>query len=393
MSIEDRGIVLYGSELDALELALTGLLGEREYSLSRTIAPGGWKPRLSVPGPPPTVGDSIELQDPDGTPLARLEVSGTEAAGDHTWVSGPVRQLRALEHGPSHHRLSTDTDLRGRVIALFDGQVRAAEVLSALRSPAGASVDLVYCGPGASVTTTRSLDDLAACSAESPGSRVWFLPEAPASGGDDVARRVLRGRGAAEVSDFRKHNREAPGGAVLVFTGLSGSGKSTLARRLVEHLRTDSMRTPVLLDGDDVRRQLSAELGFSAPDRDRNLQRVAWVAARVADAGGIAVCAPIAPFESSRAEMRRKVEPESVFFLIHVATPLAVAEARDRKGLYAKARAGLVKDFTGIDSPYEIPMDADVTVDTSTMTIAECLHAVVVALGDRGVLAPRARRA
>src|SRR5699024_7668173 len=191
-----------------------------------------------------------------------------------------------------------------------------------------------------------------------PSARVYFVPFADLGGAEkDASAAILAGLGASSVLDCRRPTSAADGGAVLRFTGLSGSGKSTIARALTDYLSANSSRVPVLLDGDHVRHELASELGFSAEDRHTNLLRQAWVGARVAEAGGIAICAPIAPFAASRSEMRAKVEPASRFFIVYVSTPLEIAEARDRKGLYKRARAGLISDFTGIDSVYEVPDD------------------------------------
>lgn len=162
-------------------------------------------------------------------------------------------------------------------------------------------------------------------------------------------------------------------GAVVLFTGLSGSGKSTIARALVEALEDGGGHTVTLLDGDEVRQHLSAELGFDVASRERNVERIGWVAALVARHGGIAVAAPIAPFAVSRARVRAMAEAQGAFLLVWVSTPLEVCEARDRKGLYAKARAGEVPDFTGISSPYDEPDDADLVIDTSSTDVGEAV--------------------
>jgi len=209
------------------------------------------------------------------------------------------------------------------------------------------------------------------------------------SGDVDTTSAILAGRGAADFLDLRRPIEEEHRGAVILLTGLSGAGKSTVARALAEHLSARGSHRVVLLDGDHVRAELSSELGFSAADRDRNLQRQAWVGARVAEAGGIAICAPIAPFAASRAAMRAKVAPDSPFIVVYVSTPLAVAEERDRKGLYAKARAGLISDFTGVDSPYEIPDDADLSIDTSVLSQEQCVSAVVALLEQKGLVSAR----
>jgi sulfate adenylyltransferase len=175
-------------------------------------------------------------------------------------------------------------------------------------------------------------------------------------------------------------------GLVVFFTGLSGSGKSTLARALIDVLLEDGRRTLTVLDGDVVRRELSRGLGFSQADRDLNVRRIGWVAAEVARHGGMAVCAPIAPYAATRAAVRAEAEAVGDFFLVHVATPLAVCEQRDRKGLYAKARAGLIPHFTGISDPYEEPDDADVVVDTSVEPLDASLDRLLTALRAGGWL-------
>jgi sulfate adenylyltransferase len=163
-------------------------------------------------------------------------------------------------------------------------------------------------------------------------------------------------------------------GFVVFFTGLSGSGKSTLARALHDHILEDGRRTVTSLDGDVVRRHLSKGLTFSKEDRETNIERIGWVAAEIARHRGIAICSPIAPFDSTRKHVRQMVEDAGgAFVLVHVSTPLEECERRDRKGLYAKARAGEIPEFTGISSPYEEPTDAAVHIDTTGRTITDCL--------------------
>jgi sulfate adenylyltransferase len=176
-------------------------------------------------------------------------------------------------------------------------------------------------------------------------------------------------------------------GFVLFLTGLSGSGKSTIARDLRDVLAERGDRRVSLLDGDLVRQLLSAGLTFSRADRDLNILRIGFVAAEVARHGGIAICAPIAPYAAARAQVREMVTQAGDFLLIHVATPVEVCEARDRKGLYAKARAGLIGQFTGISDPYEEPDDAELVVDTSAMSRAEASEAVLAMLTAGGWLA------
>jgi sulfate adenylyltransferase len=169
-------------------------------------------------------------------------------------------------------------------------------------------------------------------------------------------------------------------GLVLFLTGLSGSGKSTIARDLRDLLAERGDRRVSLLDGDLVRSLLSAGLTFSRADRDLNIARIGYVAAEIAKHGGIAICAPIAPFAAARERVRQMVSEVGDFLLIYVATPLEVCEARDRKGLYAKARAGLIGQFTGISDPYEEPTDAVLSIDTSVLDREQATQTIMAML-------------
>ncbi len=182
--------------------------------------------------------------------------------------------------------------------------------------------------------------------------------------------------------------REPDGtGLVVFFTGLSGSGKSTVARALTHHLTEDCGREVSLLDGDAVRRHLTQGLTFSVDDRNTNVRRIGWVAAEIARHGGIAVASLIAPFDITRREVRRMVtERGGHFLLVHVATPLEECERRDRKGLYASARAGLIPEFTGVSSPYEPPLDADLRLDSTAAEVSTLRDLVLDALEARGWL-------
>ncbi len=197
---------------------------------------------------------------------------------------------------------------------------------------------------------------------------------------------------AAVVAELR-HARppRSERGFVLFLTGLSGSGKSTIARDLRAALAEHGDRRVTLLDGDLVRSLLSAGLTFSRADRDLNIARIGYVAAEIARHGGIAICAPIAPYAAARDRVRQMVSETGDFLLIHVATPVEVCEARDRKGLYAKARAGIVQQFTGVSDPYEAPADAVLTLDTSVRSRSECVGAVLNLLTAGGWLAPPVR--
>ncbi|MCW2933057.1 MAG: adenylylsulfate kinase [Actinomycetia bacterium] len=203
--------------------------------------------------------------------------------------------------------------------------------------------------------------------------------------GDPVPGWLLSRDVAAELRRARPPRPER--GLVVFFTGLSGSGKSTLARDLRDVLLERGDRNVSLLDGDLVRRLLSAGLAFSREDRDLNIARIGYVAAEVARHGGIAICAPIAPYAAAREAVRAMVSEVGDFVLVHVATPLDVCEARDRKGLYAKARAGVIQGFTGISDPYEEPSNADLAIDTSAVTRRKAVDAMLELLTRGGWLA------
>lgn len=173
---------------------------------------------------------------------------------------------------------------------------------------------------------------------------------------------------------------DARPGAVVFFTGLSGAGKSTIARALADDLSERDPRLVTLLDGDEVRELFWADLGYDAASRATNVRRIGWIAALVAAHGGIAVAAPIAPFDDVRREARAMVRAPATFTLVHVATPLAACEARDVKGLYARARRGEISDFTGVSAPYEPPEDADVVIDTTTTDVETAVAMIRSAL-------------
>jgi len=184
---------------------------------------------------------------------------------------------------------------------------------------------------------------------------------------------------------YRPRNKQ---GFTVFFTGLPSSGKSTVANVLMIRFLEIGGRPLTLLDGDIVRKRLSSELGFSKEHRDTNIHRIAFVASEITKNRGIAICAPIAPYDSVRREVRATIEPCGGFVLVHAATPLEVCERRDHKGLYARARAGLVKQFTGISDPYEDPADADVVLDTTETTPEECAQQVLLYLEKEGYVGP-----
>ena len=185
------------------------------------------------------------------------------------------------------------------------------------------------------------------------------------------------------LEEWRKTLRQ---GFTLFFTGLSGAGKSTLAQVVYARLRESEARPVTLLDGDAVRKHLSSELGFSREHRDTNVLRQGFVASLITGHGGIALCAPIAPYAHTRTRVRSMVEEHGDFIEIHVATPLEVCESRDRKGLYARARAGLIRNFTGVSDPYETPANPEIVIDTTLQSANEAADKIVAYLVSRGYL-------
>ncbi len=186
----------------------------------------------------------------------------------------------------------------------------------------------------------------------------------------------------------RTYPPRAQQGFTVFLTGLPSSGKSTLANVLMAKLLEIGGRPVTLLDGDIVRTHLSSELGFSKEHRDINVRRIGFVASEITKNGGIALCAPIAPYDSVRGEVRTMIDPGGGFILVHVSTPLETCEQRDRKGLYAKARAGIIKEFTGISDPYEEPADADLAIDTTDLAPEECVQSIILHLEKEGYIGP-----
>ncbi|GGF43498.1 hypothetical protein GCM10011519_16730 [Marmoricola endophyticus] len=378
-------------ELDDLELLLNGALAPRT----------GFDPVGPVTlALPDGVADAarqagaVELTDAEGTPLARVAADGTVTA----LAPQDARPFRRLYRAPTEVR----TESSGGPAYVVRG-APTADDLALLDGPATL---LVLCGHGTPVglspvgllrvcvTAVRDRDDISVVAVPLADHGDAAVDEELAvrvagAYADDV--RALPGTGpltdevAAAVALDRPPRDEQ--GLVVLFTGLSGSGKSTLARALHDLVVEDGRRTVTSLDGDVVRRHLSAGLGFSREDRETNIRRIGWVAAEIARHRGLAICSPIAPFAQTRADVRGYVEDAGgAYFCVHVATPLEECERRDRKGLYAKARAGEIPDFTGISSPYEEPVDADVRVDTTGRSVEDALGDVLDGLASAGLL-------
>ena len=175
-------------------------------------------------------------------------------------------------------------------------------------------------------------------------------------------------------------------GFTVFFTGLSGSGKSTIANALMVKLMEMGGRPVTLLDGDVVRKHLSSELGFSKEHRDINIKRIGFVASEITKNGGIAICAPIAPYTATRRAVREMVEAGGAFIEVHVATTLEECERRDRKGLYKLAREGKIKEFTGISDPYEEPKSPELRIETEGNDIDFCAQQVILKLENLGLI-------
>ena len=184
----------------------------------------------------------------------------------------------------------------------------------------------------------------------------------------------------------RAHPPKHEQGFTVFFTGLSGSGKSTIANALMVKLLEDGSRPVTLLDGDIVRKNLSSELNFSKEHRDLNIQRIGFVASEITKNRGIAICAPIAPYTHTRRQVRGMISPLGGFLEVYLSTPLEVCENRDRKGLYAKAREGLIKGFTGIDDPYEEPERAEIVMDTLELSPDLAAHRILITLEKLGYI-------
>jgi sulfate adenylyltransferase len=175
-------------------------------------------------------------------------------------------------------------------------------------------------------------------------------------------------------------------GFTLFFTGLSSSGKSTIAYALQSALLQRGGRTVSVLSGKKIRGLLSSELGFSRTDRDLNMRRIGYVASEITKSGGVAILTAISPYEEGRRICREMISRHGGFFEIYLSTPLEVCEERDRKGLYAKARRGLITDFTGVNDPYEPPKNPEVVIDTSQVSVADAVDTIIDALVDEGYL-------
>ncbi len=402
-------------EYDDLALALDGILPEVTVTAPAEFTASTVEAVELI--------EAVDLTDPEGTPVARLTVTHRRESEPGRWdLTGPVTALRPREDGVFRHLHLTPAEVRAQLDGVkvaavpLDAPLDAAALDRLAEATAGyaATVLLPLVGVGSPrLVSAHALVRATTAAAQLLPGDPLVVPVSLARRGRPEDDALLRTQVAAAYGDpievahagaepssgtaaypeliaaivRAEHPAPHARGLVVFFTGLSGSGKSTLARRLRDLLLERGDRTLTLLDGDVVRRMLSAGLGFSKPDREANIRRIGFVAAEVARHGGLAICAPIAPYAATRAEVRRMVEEAGgAFVLIHVATPLAECERRDRKGLYALARAGQIAEFTGISDPYEEPADADLTLDTSGRAVDDVAAEVLDLLTGRGWL-------
>ncbi|WP_240423727.1 adenylyl-sulfate kinase [Microbacterium halotolerans] len=355
----------------------------RDVELALAGANGGCA-RLRLRDVEMVQGETIVLHDAEGTDVAQLRADDVAVVAPHpaevaqigagtapdlpgeTLVSGAVSARRSLGHRDR-------TDLR--VTAGFARVPLAMLITGTVPEPEDAGWD------DADPVIVLDRDDTSALASaiarvEAAGRRVVVMP----SPSDPASARDIAEQLVADRVDVWETAIPASPGCAILLTGLSGSGKSTISKLLVERLAETDERTTTLLDGDEVRLILSKGLGFSREDRMLNVQRIGWVASLIARHGGIAVCAPIAPYEAMRREMRERVEQHGRLLLVHVSTPLSVCAERDRKGLYAKAAAGEIAEFTGISDPYQIPSDADLTIDASVVAPGDAVTQILEAM-------------
>ena len=368
---------------------------------------------------------SLDLLDPEGVPLARLTVTGTypvggPAGGDaggaaappgQVGLVGPLSTLSSTVYGPFRRYVAPPQEGSGRVAVPVEAPLTESDIADIrAASESGRPLLLVLIGAGypRGVSAPALVRASLAAAADIPGADVVAVPLARrrpdgSAAADDERLLDAVAAAYAEGTSRPSYQGELPvavaavveqdrpprerRGLVVFFTGLSGSGKSTIARALYDTVLERGDRTVTSLDGDVVRHHLSKGLGFSREDRETNIRRIGWVGAEISRHGGMAICSPIAPFDATRQEVRTMArDAGGGFVLVHVATPLEECERRDRKGLYARARAGLIPDFTGISSPYEAPADADVAVDTTGRSVADCLDEVLAVLIAEGWL-------
>ncbi|MFP6872586.1 MAG: adenylyl-sulfate kinase [Verrucomicrobiales bacterium] len=439
---------LIGSQVNNLELLLSGAyaplrgyLGQTDYQSvcdSMRLADGTLWPlplSLAINGDLAgkiTPGNQIALRDPEGVLLAILFIEDLFEKDNQQFLGGKIEGISL----PLHY---DHIDLRIKPDAM-PAEPRVGLVTGGILHRAGLEAAVFYARERGAELLVQSLaredDDLygrirclKAALTSCPGNhaRLSILPSNPpadASGwllqaivaknygctailssgdmslvekhAEEIAINPVSLPAGSSDDTFPEVSRELQGlhpphnkqGFTVFFSGLSGSGKSTIANILRVRLLERATHKVTLLDGDLVRKNLSSELTFSREHRDLNILRIGYVAGEITKHGGIAICAPIAPYDDVRKQVRSLIGNYGGFLLIHVATPLEICEARDRKGLYAMARAGKIREFTGISDPYEPPEDAELTIQTTDTSAEQACDQVLTYLERKGYLPP-----
>lgn len=424
LTVQDDALVMF-------ELIMRGAIGPPGVA---DDAPRTNTMRLSAP-PELTsrlhAGDQLALRNREGLMLGAMHVieTGEDSKGHH--VTGGFFPVQLPPRYAFASLRQTAEELRGKFeIAFLATQPIHRATFDALMATGKKTLIIgappPNADPGDTYPTVRCWLAAVERSAGQMGLSLWPIPEAespewralaemvaencgcpkllsrqdlPGAGDHDEVLRLLReGHAVPEALTFPEVARELaaayppPGeqGLTIFFTGLSGSGKSTIANALREAL-IERGRRVTLLDGDLVRHHLSSELGFSREHRELNITRIGYVAAEITRHRGVAICAPIAPYEEVRARVRAMVEAAGKFVLVYVATPLDVCEGRDVKGLYAKARSGIIPNFTGVSDAYEPPASTEIVIDTAALSPAEAVETIMVWLAERGYISKRQR--
>ncbi|GAA2245446.1 hypothetical protein GCM10010401_18550 [Rarobacter faecitabidus] len=391
-------LVVDAAGVDLIEGVLAGFVAPRDLTLHGAPAAG-----------------AVEVRDEENTPIACLYlasggVAGVEPRRELATMHGPAGALSArpcaedlraliaaggpviaLEGFPTSKQLDEHSDKDALWCVTVPRSphrhdhsanvARAVHTLLANGEIAGRLVAIPAFDAAGPLTVTDGSPALPTLLHRLGADRVVLVGDAFTAAVGELAPSAI-------LDEFsRTRSSAAQSGAVVLFTGLSGSGKSTVAKALGAAL-DEAGRKTVVIDGDEARQMLSAGLGFDRESRNLNVERIGYVAATAASLGAVAIMAPIAPFESSRAAVRARALRAGAFVLVHISTPLAECERRDRKGLYAKARAGEIPDFTGISSPYEPPTDADIVIDTSEISVDDAVAQVWEILSSKVQLGP-----
>lgn len=397
-----------------LELLLSGaLLPWTGYGVAENPAGQSAPPvRLVVAGAVPKIGEAT-LRDPEGALLAICDIQKTTPTGKGYEIVGSLQALeprshfdfKSLRHTISNAKETIAKRAWTSAIGVFVDSLPSEQTVEAV------SATLANGKKTGIIVFASKSGDTQAFYAKIRGITKAFsqLPQEsllivllPCELDQAVRELVSKNYGAMHLLKLPSASSNIPStileeaklvqkrksetGFTVFFTGLSGSGKSTVARALQARLLEIGPREVTLLDGDVVRKNLSSELGFSKEHRNINILRIGYVASEITRHGGVAICCPIAPYDAIRKAVRAQIEPLGEFVLVAITTPLEVCEQRDRKGLYAKARAGIVKEFTGISDPYEMPTDADLYINTAEYSLETATETIVSHLINRGLL-------